>query len=74
MNNLVQAAFIAEQQLIPGRIKTNTSNGVVSLFGELPESQAVLALETVTKVPGVKQIKNLMNQQLTEQENYPIDN
>jgi hyperosmotically inducible periplasmic protein len=74
LNNLVQAAFMAEPELIPGRVKTLTRNGVVSLFGKLPENQAVLALETVTKVPGVKQIKNLMNQQPTEQDLYQIDN
>jgi hyperosmotically inducible protein len=66
LNNLVQAAFMAEPELIPGRVKSIMHGGVVTLYGKIPEQQAILALETATKVPGVKQIKNLLNQQSTE--------
>jgi hyperosmotically inducible protein len=63
LNNRVQAAFMAEPDFIPGRIKSITHHGVVTLFGKIPENQAFLALETVMKVPGVKHIKNLINQE-----------
>jgi Predicted periplasmic or secreted lipoprotein len=63
LNNRVQAAFMAEADLIPGRIKSIAHHGVVTLFGKIPENQAFLVLETVMKVPGVKHIKNLINQE-----------
>lgn len=66
LNNLVQAALIDEPEIIPGRVKTVTTNGVVTLSGVLPQNQAALALEVVSNVPGIKNIKNLMNQQSEE--------
>ncbi len=66
LNNQVQAALIAEPALITGRIKSVTQHGTVTLFGKVPENQATLALETAMKVPGVKHIKNSLNQQTTE--------
>ncbi len=61
INNSVQTALMDEPGIIPGRIKTVTRNGVVSIMGNLPESQAILTMETISKVPGVKSIKNLLN-------------
>lgn len=66
LNNQVQAALIGEPALIAGRIKSVTQHGTVTLFGKIPENQATLALETAMKVPGVKHIKNSLNQQTTE--------
>ncbi len=66
LNNQVQAALIAEPALLAGRIKSVTQHGTVTLFGKVPENQATLALETAMKVPGVKHIKNSLNQQTTE--------
>ncbi len=66
LNNQVQAALIGEPALISGRIKSVTQRGTVTLFGKVPENQATLALETAMKVPGVKHIKNSLNQQATE--------
>ncbi len=66
LNNQVQAALIGEPALIAGRIKSVTQHGTVTLFGKVPENQATLALETAMKVPGVKHIKNSLNQQTTE--------
>ncbi len=66
LNNQVQAALMAEPALIPGRIKSVAQHGTVTLFGKVPESQATLALETAMKVPGVKHIKNSLNQHVSE--------
>jgi hyperosmotically inducible protein len=66
LNNQVQAALMAEPTLIPGRIKSVTQHGTVTLFGKVPENQATLALETAMKIPGIKHIKNSLNQHTTE--------
>jgi len=66
LNNQVQSALMAVPDLIPGRIKSITQHGTVTLFGKVPEGRASLALEAAMKVPGVKHIKNSLNQQTTE--------
>lgn len=72
LNNIVQAALMEEPDLVPGRIKTITANGIVTLYGKIPENQAVLAIDTVSKVPGVKSIRNFMNQQPTEADDQVV--
>jgi hyperosmotically inducible protein len=76
LNNLVQATLMAEPEVPLGRIKSIAHHGVVSLFGKLTEAQAMIALDAISKIPGIKHIHNLINQPTTDPDSQilQIDN
>ena len=61
ITNNIQTALMVEPEIVPGRVKVVTMNGVATLWGDLPQKQALLALEVAGKVPGIKAVKNEMN-------------
>ncbi|HBE81096.1 MAG TPA: hypothetical protein DDW65_25400, partial [Firmicutes bacterium] len=76
LNNLVQATLMTEPELSPGRVKSITHHGVVSLFGKLTETQIVTAFNAVSRIPGIRHIHNLINQPAIEPDSQilQIDN
>ncbi len=62
----VQAALLAEPLIVPGRVRALTEKGIVTLWGDVPEAIAVLAMEIAARVPGVRQVNNGFDGDLIE--------
>lgn len=61
ITNSIQDVFIRELDLLPGKVRVVTEDGVVTLQGNLPEPLAARAAELASRVPGVKELHNDLN-------------
>ncbi len=66
ITNRIQAAFIEEPNIIPGRIKVLTENGSVVLWGNGSDEEIRLAMEIASKIPGVKSVKSSFSHERIE--------
>lgn len=57
----VQAALLKEAEIIPGRVKVLTEDGMVILWGNASEEEIKKAMGVAARVPGVKSVKNSFN-------------
>lgn len=62
ITNGIQDVFIHELDLLPGKVRAVTEDGVVTLQGNLPEPLAAQAVELASRLPGVKELHNELNQ------------
>lgn len=66
ITNRVQSALLEEAEIIPGRVKILTENGIVTLWGNASDEEIKRAVEIATRVPGVKSVKNYFNRDRVE--------
>lgn len=66
ITNRVQSALLEEAEIIPGKVKVLTENGVVTLWGNASDVEIKRAMEAAARTPGVKAVKNLFNRDRVE--------
>ena len=59
--NTLQDAFMEELDVVPGKIKVDAENGVVTISGNLSKENAIRAEKLALEVSGVKKVKNEIN-------------
>ncbi|HEY8462465.1 MAG TPA: BON domain-containing protein [Bacillota bacterium] len=56
ISNRIQAALLEEGNIVPGRIKARTQDGVVTLWGNASETEQQQAVEIACKITGVRSV------------------
>jgi osmotically-inducible protein OsmY len=58
LTNLVQAGMIDQLEVVPGKVKITTEDGIVTLHGDLPPELEAQAMNIASGVAGVKEVIN----------------
>ncbi|HYH04688.1 MAG TPA: BON domain-containing protein [Bacillota bacterium] len=58
ITNRIQSALLEEGDIVPGRIKTLTEDGVVTLWGNASEEEQQRAVEIAQNITGVRSVIN----------------
>lgn len=58
ITNLIQSAIVEQLDLVPGKVRITTEDGIVTLHGDLPPDLEMKAMSIASGVDGVKEVIN----------------
>lgn len=72
ITNNIQDIFIHELDLLPGKVRVATEDGIVTLRGNLPEPLASKVAELASRLPGVRELHNEINRTAVDPEDQIV--